>query len=186
MNKIKQILIYIGLIFLVINSVNGFTVYFEEGDIINAVGGKYVYELTFIIDNTDPADYISDESEISFVQVKSASTNSNLIRIINENSYKNVGVFVDKDVIEKVKIEFRLPRTEEINNEYNISMVAYTDDNRQRIATSIIKPSKISENLISSLSTKELMYYGFLGLIIIILFVIFYDYIYNKKGKKRY
>lgn len=186
MNKMKKIFIFIGVVLMFLTTVNGFNIYFEEGNIINAEGGKYVYKLTLIIDNTDPTDYISKESELSFVQVKSAGINSNLIRITNEQRYKDLGIYVDKDVIQPIEIEFRLPRSEPINTEYNVSMVAFTDDNRQKIATTLIRPSKIQDSIISNFSNKQLLIYGIGGLFFLIIFIIGFDFIHKRRGVKRY
>lgn len=130
-------------------SASAYDLSFEQGDEMIVYDINNVQTLTLIIDNTDASDYISDASEISYLNIKPVGSNENLLRLINYRDYKDNGVFIDKDVIEKIEVEFRLPQTQTWEKEYILQVAGISPDKRQKLATIKVIPSAEKETSVT-------------------------------------
>jgi len=177
---VKKIVSILVLIFAMISSVSAYNMYFIDNngdrvDQLNVFSDSNVFNLKLKIDNSNSADYISPESQLSYLKVNPAGKNENYLMLKNRELRKN-GVFIDKDVIEKIDIEFRLPLTQKWDKEYNLQVVGITPDDRQKIASiKVIPKGKQAEALTSNINQNYLIW-GISGLIVILLLIFLFDH----------
>lgn len=158
-----------------------FDLKFEEGKEITLYEQINPIILTLVIDNSNPADYVSDVSEISYLELRTAGKHENIVRFVNERDFRDSGLFIDKGVKERIQVELRLPATQKWEKEYEVLVVGISPDNRQREALIIVKPTGEQVKTMVDDIPWSLLIIGLVGLIIIIALVIIWD----KNHKKR-
>ena len=164
-----------------ITSIFAFDLRFEEGDEIIIHENINPIILTLVIDNSNPADYISEVSQISYLDLRTAGQHQNLVRFVNERDFRDSGLFIDKGVRERIQVELRLPSTQKWDREYEVLVVGITPDNRQKEATIIVKPTGEQVKTVLDEVPWAILIGGLIGLIIIILAIIFWDKYHSKR-----
>lgn len=181
-SKFKLFISVLLTLFLTMNVVSAFELSFEEGSELTIYENTNPIILHLIIDNNDPSDYVSDSSDLSYLDIKVAGKDENFVRLVNERDFKDSGLFIDKDVKETLEVELRLPATEKWQKEYEVVVAGISPDERQREAKIIVKPTGEQVKTIVDDIPWAYLLYGFIGLILIIIGVIVFD---KFKGKKK-
>ena len=184
-SKIKLLLGLLLVMLVSINFVSAYELKFEEGYELEMYEEINPITLHLIIDNTDPSDYISDSSELSYLELKVVGKDENFVRIVNERDFRDTGMFIDKDVKENIEIELRLPTTEKWQKEYEVMIAGVSPDERQREAKIIVKPTGEQVKTVVDEIPWPLLIGGLIGLILIIIAVVVWDKIHGK-GRKNY
>lgn len=181
-SKIK-LFILLGLaLFVSMNVVSAFELKFEEGFELTVYEEMNPIILHVVIDNTDASDYVSDASELSYLDVKVVGKDENFVRLVNERDFKDTGLFIDKDVVEHLEVELRLPASEKWQKEYEVVVAGVSPDERQREAKIIVKPTgEQVQTFVDEIPWKVLIF-GFIGLVLVIVGIIVFD---KFKGKKK-
>lgn len=181
-SKIKLFILVLLTLFVSMNMVSAFELSFQEGSELTVYEEMNPIILHVVIDNTDPSDYVSEASDLSYLNIKVAGKDENFVRLVNERDFQDSGLFIDKDVKETLQVELRLPATDKWQKEYEVVVAGVSLDERQREAKIIVKPTgEQVQTFVDEIPWKVLII-GFIGLVLIIVGVIVFD---KFKGKKK-
>ena len=184
MNRIIiLILVMLGLA----NSIYGFEMYFEQGDSVEIFTDSNSYILKLVIDNSNAVgdyEYVSDASELSYLQINPAGVNENLVYLVNSRDFKDVGMYIDKDVKETIGVELRLPLTEKWKESYIVEVVGITPDQRQQIAKIEVKLTDANIETLTNKFTTRTLIIGIIGILFIIAILFGISKFAKSRGKK--